>query len=84
MDMALEMGKVVDKQYSRPGRKAIDHALNRRLIFDYHLFWRSPYALGCSDLKSCYDWVAHVAVFLALQRLGVPVSTVVMMFDTIK
>ena len=70
MDMALKMGEVVDKQYSCPGRKAIDHALNRQLIFDYHLFWRSPYTLGCSDLKSCYDWV--------------PVSTVVMMFDTIQ
>ena len=28
MDMTLEMGTVVDEQYSRPGQKAIDHALN--------------------------------------------------------
>ena len=32
MGMALEMGKVVDEQYSRPGWKAIDHALNRSLM----------------------------------------------------
>lgn len=84
MHRAIDTGQLANEQYSRPGRTAISHALNRRLLFDYHFMKRIPYSLACSDLKSCYDRVVHAAVSLAFQRLGIPISIIVTMFDSIQ
>ena len=84
MHRAIDTGQLAREQYSRPGRTAAAHALNRRLIFDTQLTKRIPYSLAMSDLKSCYDRVVHAAVSLAFQRLGVPIQVIVSMFDSIQ
>jgi hypothetical protein len=55
MQLALDQNQIATEQYSRPRRKAIDHALNRKLIMDHQLYNRQPYAMTSCDLKSCYD-----------------------------
>ena len=84
MHRAIDTGQLAREQYSRPGRTAAAHALNRRLIFDTQLTKRIPYSLAMSDLKSCYDRVVHSAVSLAFQRLGIPITVIVSMFDSIQ
>jgi hypothetical protein len=84
MHRAIDTGQLAREQYSRPGRTAAAHALNRRLIFDTQLTKRIPYSLAMSDLKSCYDRVVHAAVSLAFQRIGIPITVIVSMFDSIQ
>ena len=84
MGVAIKNNKIAPEQYSRPGRSAIDHAFNRRLTFDHNAFHCTPFALACSDLKSCYDRVVHAAVSLALQRLGLPIEFILGMLDLIQ
>jgi hypothetical protein len=84
MRLALDQQQIATEQYSRPQRKAIDHALNRRLIMDHQLYLRRPYAMTSCDLKSCYDRIVHAPASLALQRLGVPQRTMISMFDSIQ
>ena len=81
---AVKHGHIAEEQYSRPRRKAIDHALNRRLVFDISRQQRSPLAMCSCDLKNNYDRIAHNAASLALQRVGVPRSKIISMFTTIQ
>ena len=81
---AVKHGHIAEEQYSRPRRKAIDHALNRRLVFDISRQQRSPLAMCSCDLKNCYDRIAHNAASLALQRVGVSRSKIVSMFSAIQ
>jgi hypothetical protein len=37
MKAAVELNQIAAEQYSRPNRKAIDHAINRRLVMDHQL-----------------------------------------------
>ena len=84
MNLALAQGHIATEQYSRPHRKAIDHALNRKLVMDHQLYKRQPYALTCCDLKSCYDRILHAPASLALQHAGTPQTEVASMFDSIQ
>ena len=45
MKMALSNKLIAPEQYSRPHRRAIDHALNRRLMFDYFSFMKRPHGM---------------------------------------
>ena len=38
MQRAINFEEIAPEQYSRPGRSAINHALNRRLTFDHNAF----------------------------------------------
>ena len=71
MNMALDNNLIAPEQYSRPHRRAIDHALNRRLMFDYFTFKKRPFGMTSCDLANCYDRVIHNAISLALQRVGI-------------
>ena len=71
MNNALAHDCIAKEQYSRPGRSAIDHALNRALTFDHFLYTRKPFCLASCDLKGCYDRIIHTAASIALQRVGV-------------
>jgi hypothetical protein len=71
MQAALKNQLIATEQYSRPHRKSIDHALNRRLVMDHQLYIRQPYAITSCDLKSCYDRINHTSASLALQRTGI-------------
>jgi hypothetical protein len=84
MKLAITQSQLATEQYSRPQRKAIDHALNRKLLMDHQLYLRQPYAMTSCDLKSCYDRIVPSPASLALQRLGIPRTEVVSMFDSIQ
>ena len=81
---AIDSNQLAPEQYSRPNRRAIDHALNRRLMFDHFTFQRRPFGMTSCDLAGCYDRVAHNAVSLALQRAGIPAATVQGMCATLQ
>ena len=85
MEVAIKNNKIAPEQYSRPEHSAIDQTLNCRLIFNHNAFhWCTPFALACSDLKSCYGRVVHTALSLALQRLGLPIEFILGMLDSIQ
>jgi Reverse transcriptase (RNA-dependent DNA polymerase). len=84
MKSALSQRGIAPEQYSRPHRKAIDHALNCKLVMDHQLYQRQPYAFTCCDLKSCYDRILHGPALLALQHVGMPQTEVASMFDSIQ
>jgi Endonuclease/Exonuclease/phosphatase family. len=84
MHRAIAQDRISSEQYSRPQRKAIDHALNRKLVMDHQLYQWQPYAITCCDLKSCYDRILHAPASLALQHVGIPQAEVTSMFDSIQ
>ncbi len=71
MDHVIKHGALAKEQYSIPGRKAIDHALNRRLLFDIQRYSKTSLAMTSCDLKSCYDRIAHTPAILAALGYGV-------------
>ena len=81
---AIKFGKIAPEQYSIPGRKAIDHALNRRLVFDSVRYQKSSLALTSCDLKSCYDRIVHVPAMMAMNRAGTQPHPCKSMFRTIQ
>ena len=62
MNMALANDLIAPEQYSRPNRRAIDQALNRRLMFDYFAMMKRPFSMTSCDLAGCYDRVVHSAL----------------------
>ena len=73
------------EQYgSRKGKRSIDHALNKRLIYDIFRQTRKPGALCSNDAKSCYDRVLHSITMLAFRRLGFPTPPVDCMLKAIQ
>ena len=66
MQHTINQNMLSKEQYSIPGRKAVDHALNRRLIFDIIRYKKSSLAMTSCDLKSCYDRIAHAPAYLAM------------------
>jgi hypothetical protein len=65
MSHTVGNGDIAKEQYSIPGKKCIDHVVNRRLIFDIVRYQKSSFAMTSCDLKSCYDRVAHAPAALA-------------------
>ena len=81
---AIPQRKVAKEQYSMPGKKRIDHVLNRRLIFDKTRYTKRSLAMTSCDLKSCYDRIVHEVVILSLIRAGIPLNTAISMFQTLQ
>ena len=84
MKTALDNHLMAPEQYSKPGRKAIDHALNKRLIFDITRYQKSRLAMTSCNLKSCYDRICHVPAVMAMERTGAPSEPIQSMFRTIE
>jgi hypothetical protein len=84
MKAAIKHNLIAPEQYSCPNRKAIDHALNRRLVIDHQLYRRQPFAMASCDLKSCYDCINHTASSLSLQCIGIAKTELSAMFDSIQ
>jgi exonuclease III len=84
MQHSLANDKIAIEQYSVPGKKSIDHALNRRLVFDIVRYLKISLAMTSCDLKSCYDRIAHTPAFLALRRTGIPKEVIFSMLETIQ
>ena len=60
------------EQYSIPGKKCIDHVINRRLLFDLIQYQKSSMSMALVDLKSCYDRIAHSPAYLAMTGFRTP------------
>jgi hypothetical protein len=84
MKAAITQHQIATEQYSRNHRKAIDHALNRRLVMDHQRYLRQPFAIASCDLKSCYDRINHSSAGLALRKIGISQQEVMSMFTTIQ
>ena len=84
MNMALANDLIAPEQYSRPNRRAIDQALNRRLMFDYFAMLKRPFSMTSCDLAGCYDRVVHSAISLALQRVGISKANIASMCGTLQ
>jgi hypothetical protein len=84
MHHSIDNNKIAKEQYSVPGKKSIDHALNRRLVFDIVRYLKISLAMTSCDLKSCYDRIAHTPAFLALRRMGIPKEVIFSMLETIQ
>jgi hypothetical protein len=84
MHHTVSQGSIAKEQYSVPGKKCIDHVVNRRLIFDIVRYQKSSFAMTSCDLKSCYDRVAHTPAALAMQSYGIPSNPIQSMLSTIQ
>ena len=84
MNHTTTNARIANEQCSRPGRKSIDHALNRRLIFDISRYQKQSIAMTSCDLKSCYDRIAHTPAMLALLGFGIPKEPLLSLFHSIQ
>jgi len=85
MARAEELKVLAPEQYgSRHGLAAIYQSLNMQLTFDIIRQWRIPAAVCSNDAKACYDRIVHAFASLAIQRLGVPIGPIQVMFATIQ
>ena len=84
MQHTVPRNRIAKEQYSIPGRKSIDHALNRRLIFDISRYQKMSIAMTSCDLKSCYDRVAHTPDLLVMLGYGIPMEPMFSMFHSIQ
>ena len=72
---------------SKKAHSAQDLCLNIKLIDDIMRMTHTNGAFISNDAKSCYDRIGHAVMSLALQRLGIPLTTVesmVEVFHTMK
>ena len=72
------------EQYSDPGKKCIDHVLNRQLLFAITRYLKQSLGLTGCDLSSCYDCVTHTPAMLAMACYGIPIPPLTSMFYTIQ
>ena len=84
MDQALSGNKMSPEQCSTPGRKTIDHALNKCLVFDIVRYQKLSMAMTSCNLKSCYDWIVHIPAHMAMHRIGVNPAPIESMFKKIQ
>ena len=85
LQMAEEAKAIPKEQYgSRKGHSAIDHAINKRLLYDILRQKRCPGVLCSNDAKSCFDRIIHSIAMLAYKRLGIPEPPVKSMLHTIQ
>ena len=84
MHQIIDKDHIAEEQYSRSGRKCIDHVLNQRLYFDLVRYQKTSVAMAAVDLKSCYDRVAHAPAYLAMRSYGIPQAPLECMFEAIQ
>ena len=84
MKMAIKKKKIAKEQFSRPGRSAQENILCKRLVFDYCRTTKKPFGMCACDLKACYDRIVHTAASIALQRIGVPLGKIKVMFGAVQ
>jgi hypothetical protein len=76
---------IAPEQYgSRKRFSAIDHCLNKRLSFDILRQTRRSGAICINDMKGCYDRIVHSVASICLQRFGMPMEPIKMMFQTLQ
>ena len=76
---------MANEQYgSRLYISVIHLATNKQLIYDILRQMKQPVAVCSNDARSCYDRIVHVATFLGLRRLGIPIKMIISMLHTIQ
>ena len=75
MHHMVDSNALAKEQYSSPGKKCIDHVVNRKLYFDLVRYQKTSAAMSGVDLKSCYDRVSHAPAYLAMRSFGIPLGT---------
>ena len=81
---AINHRQIATEQYSRTQCSAVIHGINWRLVFYYKRYLQQPFSLSCSDLKSWCARIFHSAAILSLQRLGIPLPSIIRILDTIQ
>ena len=81
---AIYHEQIYPEQCSRTQCSAVADGINRRLVVYYQQYLWQPFSLKCSDFKGCYDIIIQSAASLALQRLGIPLTKIINMLDTIQ
>lgn len=85
MQFAERHNLIAPEQFgSRAGHSAIDHALNKRLTFDFWRLKKENATLCSNDAKGCYDRIVHSVASIAMQRLGIGPSPVRLMLSTVQ
>ncbi len=84
MEHTIDNKLMAKEQYSLPGKKSIDHALNRRLIFDITRYKKTSLAMTSCDLKSCYDRIVHTPAFIAIAGYKFTPTPIFSMFECIQ
>jgi hypothetical protein len=85
MNYAEANNWLAPEQYgSRKQVLAIDHCLNKRLLFDIICQFKHPAALCVNDMKGCYDRIVHSVASLCMQRLGMDINPLRSMFYTLQ
>jgi hypothetical protein len=73
------------EQYgSRKAYSAIDHCLNKQLSYDILRQYRQAGAICINDMKGCYDRIVHSVASICMQRWGMPMEPIRMMFYTLQ
>ena len=84
MNHAILHDLLAKEQYSIPGKKCIDHVINRKLLFDLIRYQKTSASMASVDLKSCYDRISHSPAYLAMRGFGIPHKPINSMFNTIQ
>ena len=84
MHHMVDSNALAKEQYSSPGKKCIDHVVNRKLYFDLVRYQKTSAAMSGVDLKSCYDRVSHAPAYLAMRSFGIPSEPIESMFQSIQ
>lgn len=85
MHHAEKHNLLAKEQYgSRANKKAVDHALHKRLTYDIMRQSRINGAICSNDAMSCYDRIVHSVASMAYQRLGIPLPPVQCMLESIQ
>ena len=84
MHHMIDNNLLAEEQYSAPGRKCIDHVINRHLFFDNLRYQKTSGAMAAVDLKSCYDRVSHSPAYLAMRSYGILKDPIISMFQSIQ
>lgn len=82
----MEANDLIPKeQYgSRKGKKAILHAVNKKLLYDNVHLQRKPAILCSNDAKSNYDRILHSIASITCEWLGIPPQPITCMLTTIQ
>jgi hypothetical protein len=68
----------------RHDHRAIETALNSRLVCDDSRFRRKAMAICSNDAKGCYDRIVHSIAYICMQRFGIPPQALKSMFTVIQ
>ena len=85
MYQAEDLQLLAEEQFgSRKRHSAIDHCLNKVLMFDLSRLTRSTLTVCSNNAKGCYDRIVHSIACMSMLPVGVPKEPIVCMFTTLQ